>query len=313
MKKQRIALLFPGQGTQYIGMGHDFFREYPLFRHIVEEAEDREKTNFSDLIFTGDPDELTKTKNSQRAIFIISYAMFQVLKTILGDTIEPVACAGLSLGEYSALAASNKIAFDDALFVVSKRGFAMEEAAIKNPGTMACILGLDDAAIVDIVNDLKMQVVCANYNCPGQVIISGTHQAVDEATASCLAKGARRVLKLSVGGAFHSPLMKEAKEAMKPHIASAPITSSPIRVLSNVTGNFVDDVGNIKELLIEQITSPVRWHETIKNLEASHIDLYVEIGPGTTLTNLNKRIGTRGTSLHVEKVEDIKPLEQLLS
>ena len=309
-ERQRIVFLFPGQGAQYVGMGHDFFREFVVARRTFEEADDTLNQKLSEAIFSGDSKTLSETHISQPAIFVTSCAIMRTLQSLLG-TIRPYATLGLSLGEYTALVAAEKISFAEALKLVSARGKAMHEAAQKNQGMMAVILGLHSDEVQKTIECLK-DVVCANFNCPNQVVISGTKKGIKEAVDLLLQKGARKVVPLEVEGAFHSPLMESAKEALTPLIEKAPISMSSIKFCANVTANFVDEPQKIKELLIQQIVSPTRWEESIRLADKEGIDFYIELGPGTTLSTFNRRIGTGGKTFNIEKVQEIKPLEQVL-
>jgi [acyl-carrier-protein] S-malonyltransferase len=305
-----MAFLFPGQGAQYVGMGKDFYRDYPAAKHLFEEADDKLKQNFSSLIFSGSESELTQTKNSQPAIYTTSMAILHVIQTLFPQLL-PTSCAGLSLGEYSALTAAGYIPFPDGLLLVEQRGSLMHQACEKYPGTMAVVLGLDDDAVVSIVDGLKLpnEIWAANFNCPGQVVISGTQKGVELASEALLKQGAKRVLPLQVHGAFHSGLMRFAQENLSEQIQRTPLAKSAIQLAMNCTGDFATSLEEIKSNLISQVVSPVYWHRSIKAIERMDIDLFVEIGCGKALAGMNKRIGVKAPTISIEKIEDLPLLE----
>ena len=310
-QKKHITFLFPGQGAQYIGMGHDFFREFPVARRVFEEADDLLKRKLTDIIFNGAEAELTETKNSQPAIFVTSIAMLRVLEDLFKGLV-PMACAGLSLGEYTALTASGKLSFKECAPLVQARGQFMHEACEAIRGAMSVILGLEDSQVESIVEELNMpnDLWCANFNCPGQVVISGTIKGVETGTKALLEKGAKKAIPLQVHGAFHSGLMKSAQEKLTPYLKEAAIQKSAIKLVTNVTGDFAENPDDIKALLIRQVTSPVRWQKGIRALDSAGCELFVEIGCGKTLAAMNKRIGVKAPTINIEKVEDLKTLEQ---
>lgn len=310
-QKKHTTFIFPGQGAQYIGMGHDFYREFPIARRTFEEADDLLKRKLTDIIFKGSEAELTETKNSQPAIFVTSIAMLRVLEDLFKG-ISPIACAGLSLGEYTALTASRKLSFKESAPLVQARGQFMHEACEALRGAMSVILGLEDEQVEAVVAELNMphDLWCANFNCPGQVVISGTLKGVEAGTKALLAKGAKKVIPLQVHGAFHSGLMQTAQEKLTPFLKEAAIQKSAIKLATNVTGNFAENPDDIKELLIRQVTSPVRWQKAIRTLDNTGCELFVEIGCGKTLAAMNKRIGVKAPTINIEKVEDLKTLEQ---
>lgn len=309
--KKKFAFLFPGQGAQYIGMGHDFYQSYPIAKRTFEEADDLLHFKLSNLIFHGQETELTQTKNSQPAIYVTSLAMLRVLEELFPE-IQPFATAGLSLGEYSALSAANKLSFQDGVPLVQARGLYMHEACEEQKGSMAVILGMDDNTAMACIEALNMpsEISCANFNCPGQVVISGTVKGVEAGSQACLAQGAKRVLPLQVHGAFHSVLMKPAQEKLTQKLIDAAFKKSECRVATNVTGDFADEPEMIKKILIQQVTSPVRWHQAVRTIDNTNIDLFIEIGCGKTLSGMNKRIGVKAPTLNIEKVEDLKKIEE---
>jgi [acyl-carrier-protein] S-malonyltransferase len=308
---KKIAFIFPGQGAQYIGMGHDFFRQFARARQVYEEADDLLKRKLTDVIFQSSEKELTETKNSQPAIFVTSLALLAVIEELFPH-LTPFATAGLSLGEYSALVASKKISFQEACPLVQARGQFMHDACEAIPGAMSVILGLDDEAVEEIVRSYNSpeEVSCANFNCPGQVVISGTKKGIEEASALLSSKGAKKIIPLPVHGAFHSHLMKSAQEKLQPYLNTAHFLESDILLATNVTGTFATSTSEIKELLIRQVTSPVRWQKAVSTIDLAGCELFVEIGCGKTLAAMNKRIGVKAPTITIEKVEDLKTLEQ---
>lgn len=299
----KIAFLFPGQGAQYVGMAKDFYETFPIVRETFEEASQILLMDFTRLILEGPESELILTKNSQPAIFIVSVAILRSLQQQYPH-LQPAICAGLSLGEYTALYASRRISFADALQIVAARGTYMQEACGEQQGTMRVVLGLD-APIV--AAHLPEGVWIANLNCPGQVVIAGAASAMPQAEELLKAQGAKRVLPLDVSGAFHTPLMRSAQEKLKPFLLSVALQESPIQLVMNVPGDFVDISSEIREHLIAQVASPTQWEKGIRLLE--DVDLYIEIGPGKTLTGMNKKIGVKGQTLNIEKTTDLAQLE----
>lgn len=313
MTHARIALLFPGQGAQYPGMGKDFAERYPTARHTFEEADDILKRNLSSIIWEGPEDRLTETKNSQTGIYVNSIALLRVLKEMF-PSLAPYVTAGLSLGEYSALTASGKLDFEEGLHLVERRGQYMNEACLETKGTMAVAMGLEASQVEEAVRELKMpnEIWVANLNCPGQVVISGTMKGIEAATLKLKDAGAKRVLPLQVFGAFHSGLMQGAKEKLVPYIESVHLQSSPCRLVMNVTGDFVDETDAVKRYLIDQVVSPVRWEQGVRALMREGVDFFIEVGCGKTLAGLNKRIGAPGTTLSLEKIEDLETIAKEL-
>lgn len=292
-------------------MGRDFYQEFPVAKALFEEADDILKQKLSTLIFEGDEAVLTQTRHSQPSIYVVSMALLRTLQSLYPH-LKPTATAGLSLGEYSALTASNKLSFQEGLKLVQARATAMHEACEATLGTMSVILGLDDHVVEEAIAALNMpnEIWCANFNCPGQVVISGTKRGVEEGAKACLEKGAKRALPLQVHGAFHSGLMKSAEEKLYPTMQETHFQATDIQTASNVTGDIVNDPKTIRELLLKQITFPVRWQKGVRTLDPTS-DLFLEIGCGKTLAGLNKRIGTQAATYSLEKVEDLKTLENL--
>ncbi len=305
---KKIAFLFPGQGSQYVGMGKDFYDNYEVSREVFDEADRILGYKFSDLIFSGPKEELTLTKNSQLAIFIVSYAIYKAVQQEVSSLTASV-CAGLSLGEYTALTASGKISFADCLQLVKHRAAFMNDACETHPGSMSVVLGMEEIAVESALKELSgHEVVIANLNCPGQIVIAGTKEGLEVAAEHLKAKGAKRILPLDVSGAFHSPLMKEAQDRLTPYLKSVALTETSVDLVMNTPGEYVSDLKIMREQLIQQVTQPVRWEKGIHAMVKEGVDLFVEMGCGKTLSGMNKRIGVTAPILSVEKITDIQEL-----
>ncbi len=304
---KKVAFIFPGQGAQYVGMGKDFYEAYSIVRETFEEANDLLGFNLSKLMFEGPADELTLTKNSQIAIYVMSVALWRVIKQELPE-IEPSVVAGLSLGEYSALTASGRLAFKDGVRLVRARGEYMYEAGVKFPGTMAVALGMKPEEVHAIVDPIE-GVWVANLNCPGQVVVSGTVAGIEKASALLKEKGAKRVLPLDVSGAFHSGLMDEAKDRLQEKIDEIELSESPIDLVMNVPGDFVSE-NEIRKNMIGQVVAPVYWEKGVRKIEERGVQLFIEIGPGKTLSGMNRKIGVNGKTIGIEKIEDLEALSK---
>ncbi len=300
---KKISFLFPGQGAQYPGMGRDFYEQFSVARFVFEEANDLLKTNFSELIFSGSPNELVLTKNSQLAIYVVSIAIWRSFEKEYPEII-PYVCAGLSLGEYSALTASGKLSFKDGLQLVHARGSFMQEACEKCPGSMKVVLGANEAEVVEAIKGLQ-GVWIANLNCPGQVVIAGTQKGLEIAATELNARKKCRILPLEVSGAFHSGLMEQARQKLKPLIRSTPIGNTQTRVVMNAVGDFVDDTNLLYQSLIDQITHPVLWQKGVESMRDAGVVLYIEMGPGKTLIGMNKRMGIE-ENISLEKAVDLQ-------
>lgn len=307
--EQRLAFLFPGQGAQYPGMGRDFFDAFSIAKRTFEEADDLLQESFSRLILEGPSTELTLTKNSQVAIFVVSTAILRVVQEQF-PTLYPSVCAGLSLGEYTALMASGRISFKECLALVRIRASAMHAACEVKKGTMQVVLGLSEEVVAHALQGLPAgaELWIANLNCPEQVVIAGTEEMIAAAAILLKEKGAKRVLPLDVSGAFHSGLMRPAQEKLAPEISRVHLCESAIELVMNVPGDFVRDVNDIRRYLIEQVVSPVRWEKGIRAMQAHAIDVYLEMGPGKSLAGMNKRIGVNAPTLSIEKVSDLEQL-----
>lgn len=309
--KKRVAFLFPGQGAQYPGMGKDFVQNFSAARLTFEEADDILERKLSDLILEGTPEKLTQTKNSQVGIYVTSMAIFRVVKELYD--LEPMVCGGLSLGEYTALTAAEMLTFINGLPLVQARGQFMDDACNATTGAMAVIVGLDGEAVDKIVKDLHLprDLWVANYNCPGQVVISGTLQGIEAGTAAVMAKGAKKVILLQVSGAFHSGLMAQAERRLEEKILQVPLHQGSSKLVMNVPGAFVSDLKEIRHNMIKQVTSSVRWEQGIRAMEAEGVELFIEFGPGKTLSGMNKRIGVRAPTISIEKVEDLELIKKI--
>jgi [acyl-carrier-protein] S-malonyltransferase len=283
------AYVFPGQGSQFSGMGKDLYDNSPLAKEMFEKANTILGFRITDIMFSGSDEELKQTKVTQPAIFLHSV----VLAATLGDSLKPDMVAGHSLGEFSALVANKTLSFEDALVLVSKRALAMQKACEQNPSTMAAVLNLDDKIIESICAEISSQgetVVAANYNCPGQLVISGTTNGINIACEKMKAAGAKRALVLPVGGAFHSPLMEPARVELEAAINATKFSTPICPVYQNVTASAVSDPDEIKKNLIQQLTAPVRWTQTIQQMIADGATNFTEVGPGKVLQGLVKKV-----------------------
>lgn len=284
------AFVFPGQGAQYVGMGKDLYEASSEAKDLFNKANKILGFNITDIMFDGTDEDLRQTKVTQPAIFLHSV----ILARLLGENFKPDMLAGHSLGEFSALVAGGAMSFEDGLKLVSKRALAMQKACELQPSTMAAIVGMEDAEVEKIISKIKDEVVvAANYNCPGQLVISGTDKGIDIAIELLTAAGARRALKLNVGGAFHSPLMDSAKKELAEAIAKTKFSTPVCPIYQNVTAQSVKDPDIIKENIIAQLTSPVRWTQIMNNMIAGGMSSYVEVGPGKVLQGLLKKVNRK--------------------
>jgi len=283
------AYVFPGQGAQHIGMGKDIYEANPVAKDLFEKANDILGFRITDIKFHGTADQLKETKVTQPAVFIHS-----VVVALASDSFKPDMVAGHSLGEFSSLVANKTLSFEDGLQLVSKRAMAMQKACEINPSTMAAVLGLDDKLVEEICADVaakeKEIVVAANYNCPGQIVISGTMKGVDAACEKFKAAGAKHIVHLQVGGAFHSPLMEPAKEELAAAIESTKFSQPICPVYQNVNALPSTDITEIKKNLILQLTAPVRWTQSVQKMVDDGAKTFVECGPGRVLQGLVKKI-----------------------
>jgi len=280
------AYIFPGQGAQFSGMGLDLYEKSPLAQELFEQANEILDFSITDVMFEGTADELKQTKVTQPAIFLHSV----ILAKVLGDDFQPEMVAGHSLGELSALVANGVLSFEDGLKLVSKRALAMQKACEISPSTMAAVLGLEDVIVEETCKEIEGVVVAANYNCPGQLVISGDLKAIDKACEILTEKGARRAIVLPVGGAFHSPLMEPAREELAKAIAETTFNEPTCPVYQNVVAKAVTNADEIKENLILQLTAPVRWTQCVQAMIADGGTEFIEVGPGKVLQGLMRKI-----------------------
>ena len=280
------AYVFPGQGAQFVGMGKDLYDNSELAKELFDKANDILGFNITEIMFSGTDEELKQTKVTQPAIFLHSV----ILAKVLGEDFKPEMVAGHSLGELSALVANGTLSFEDGLTLVSKRAMAMQKACEAEPSTMAAVLGLEDAAVEEICNGVDGIVVAANYNCPGQLVISGAVPAVETACEKAKEAGAKRALMLPVGGAFHSPLMEPARAELAAAIEATSFNQPSCPVYQNVTASAISDPEEIKKNLVAQLTAPVRWTQTMQQMIADGCSSVTEVGPGRVLQGLFKKV-----------------------
>lgn len=280
------AYIFPGQGAQFTGMGLDLYEKSTIAKDYFEKANSILGFSITDVMFTGTAEQLKETKVTQPAIFLHSV----ILANVLGDSFLPEMVAGHSLGEISALVANGVLTFEDGLTLVSKRALAMQKACETTPSTMAAVLGLEDAVVEEICNTIDGVVVAANYNCPGQLVISGETSAVEKACEALKENGAKRALLLLVGGAFHSPMMEPAREELAAAIKATHFSNPSCPVYQNVTANAVTNPAEIKKNLMIQLTAPVKWTQSVQQMIADGASEFIEVGPGNVLQGLVKKI-----------------------
>jgi [acyl-carrier-protein] S-malonyltransferase len=292
------AYVFPGQGAQFVGMGKDLYEGFPQAKELFEQANEILGFRITDLMFSGTDEDLRQTKVTQPSIFLHSV----ILSRMLGDSFQPDMTAGHSLGEFSALVATGALSFENGLRLVSQRAMAMQKACELQPSTMAAILGLEDEVVEKVCIEINAVVVPANYNSPGQIVISGSIEGIDEAISRLTAAGAKRALKLSVGGAFHSPLMEPARIDLEMAINSAEVVKPRCPVYQNVTAKPSTDPEVIRENLKKQLTAPVKWTQTVKNMLADGAVQFFEVGPGTVLQGLIKKVD-RNIAAESAKIE----------
>ncbi len=305
----KLALLFPGQGSQYVGMGKNFYERYASVKKTFDEADDILGFSLSKIVFDGPDAELVKTKNTQPAILAYSVALMRVLEE---EGVRPAVAAGHSLGEYSALVSAGSLSFHDALRTVRLRGELMYEAGLKKPGTMAAILGMDPQDIEVLCQKASDVGIAepANFNSPDQTVISGEVEGIERAMALAREMGAKRAIPLDVSGAFHSSLMREALPGLGEHLDGIEILDADIPVVANVSGTGVQESEDIRNCLKEQLMNPVLWNDSIRYIADSGIRQFVEVGPGKVLCRLLKKIDS---SLIGNFVDGIEPLETFLS
>lgn len=305
-----FALIFPGQGAQYVGMGRDLYEQYPAAKVIYEKANKILGFDIAKICFEGPKEELTRTDICQPAILITSIAALRSLESILSSPILPYAALGLSLGEYTTLVCAGSFTFEDGVHLVRKRGEFMEEASRENPGTMASIIGLPLEQTKKVCEEAGAQI--ANLNCPGQIVISGVKKKVEAALSLARERGAKRAIPLEVSGAFHSNLMEPAANKLKLEIDKINICTPKIKVISNVTARYEISSKEIKDNLVAQVKSPVLWEDSIRFLVGEGIKKFIEIGPGKVLAGLLRRIDSTLECFNVETAADVAAMKEIL-
>lgn len=296
----KIAFVFPGQGAQYTGMAHDFYERFPVSREVFEKASRASGLDVAALCFE-ENENLNITEYTQIAMLTAEIA---ILRAVEESGIHSQVNAGLSLGEYAALAASGVMKEEDAFAIVRKRGILMQEA-YPTGGAMSAVLGTDAQVIEKICEETDGIVSVANYNCPGQIVITGEEKAVAEASEALKAAGARRVIPLNVSGPFHCELLREAGEKLGEDLAEVEIQPFTIPYVTNVTAQYVTEPEQVKKLLVKQVSSSVRWQQCVEQMIRDGVDTFIEIGPGRTLTGFLKKIDRNVKAFHIEKTEDL--------
>ena len=307
-----FALIFPGQGAQYVGMGKDLYQQFPAAKVIFEKANHILGFDIAKLCFEGPKEELTRTDVCQPAILTASIAALRALESVspLSGQIVPKAVLGLSLGEYTALVAAGSLTFEDAVSLVRKRGQFMEEASRQNPGTMASVIGLSLEETKKVCVETGAEI--ANLNSPGQIVISGMKEKVEAASNLAKERGARKVIPIDVSGAFHSSLMEPAAQRMKTEIDKIGIKPPKIQVVTNVNAGYESSPGDIKDNLVAQVKSSVLWEDSIKFLAGQGIKRYIEVGPGKVLAGLLRRIDPALECLNVETPADVAAVKEAI-
>lgn len=298
---KKMAFLFPGQGAQYTGMAKEFYETFSVSRQVFEEAFKATGLDVEALCFR-EEEKIHQTEYTQIGMLTAETA---ILKAVEAQGVKPAVCAGLSLGEYGALIAAGVMREQDAFSIVRKRGIYMQEA-VPEGGAMTAVMGLDGNVVEEICGETAGQVSVANYNCPGQIVITGEKEAVDRAAEQLKEAGARRVVPLKVSGPFHSPMLKAAGEKLAKELEQAELQELKIPYVTNVTAEYVTSSDEVKELLTRQIASPVRWQQSIERMLADGVDIFVEIGPGRTLSGFVKKIDRTAAAWNIDTMADFE-------
>ncbi len=302
----KTAFIFPGQGAQYIGMGKDFYEQIPVSKEVFELASNVSGLDVAALCFE-ENDKINITEYTQIAMLAMEVA---ILKAIEERGYKPDVTAGLSLGEYGAITAAGVMSAEDVFKVIRKRGIYMQEA-VPEGGAMVAVLGLDTAVIEEVCAKTEGVISIANYNCPGQIVITGESDAAERAVQALKEAGAKRCVPLNVSGPFHSCMLEDAGEKLGQVLNQATVCDIRIPYLSNVTADYVMDKEQVKPLLVRQVSSPVRWQQSVERMIADGVDIFVEIGPGKTLSGFMRKINKEVKTLNIEKVEDLEKLSVL--
>ena len=301
------AFIFPGQGAQYAGMAQDFYDSFDESKQVINKAGELLNIDFKELMFTKN-EQLDKTEFTQIAMLTACAA---ILKKVEASGVRADVTGGLSLGEYPALVASGVLSFEDALKVVRRRGILMEEAVPAGKGAMAAVLGLDGKQVDEICKETHGIVTVANYNCPGQIVISGEKEAVEEAAGRLKETGAKKVIPLNVSGPFHSPMLKSAGEELLKVLESVTIHKPVIPYVDNTNGEYITQEQGIKDLLVKQVSSSVMWQQSVERMIENGVDTFIEIGPGKTLTAFVRKISRECKTINIEKVSDLEKLQEV--
>lgn len=309
VEMKKIAFMFPGQGSQYVGMGQDFYEEFEVSKQVFDTASDLLGMDMKELCFT-ENDRLNITEYTQCAMLTMIVA---VLRVVEEKGVKASVCGGLSLGEYGALVASKAMSFEDAVKVVRQRGILMQEAVPTGLGAMSAVLGLDKEIIEETCSKVDGIVTIANYNCPGQIVISGEVKAVEAASEALKEAGAKRVVPLNVSGPFHSLMLKEAEEKLLKVLDEATIHTPEIPYVANTTADYVTSEEPIKELLGKQVYSSVRWQQSVEKMIADGVDTFIEIGPGRSLSGFMKKIDKSVKVINIDKVADLEKLKEVVT
>ncbi len=308
----KIAFVFPGQGAQYVGMGKDFYEKHPIAAEVFDKANESLGIDIKQMCFEGPEDELVKTENTQPAILTTSIAILKVVEEL---GIKADVTAGLSLGEYTSLVYSGAMSFEDAVKLVKKRGKYMQEAVPVGKGTMAAIVGLEREQVQEIINDASSEGIVegANYNCPGQIVLSGEVKAIEKACEIAKEKGAKRALILPVSAPFHCKMLVPAGVKLSEELDNISMSPLSVNVISNVTAKYIENEGDIKEFLTKQVSKSVLWEDTIVLMLEDGVDTFIEIGPGKALTGFTKKTAKKlGKKVKTYNVQDLSSLNKLV-